>query len=72
MKKYVPLDLPQNLDGFWLLFPSDFRESMQDCIKTQYAAGNFRSTEDILCDESNKIWFCPTISRRLSIPSLSR
>lgn len=57
MKKYVPLDLPQNLDGFWLLFPSDFRESMRECIKQQYAAGNFRSTEDILCDESNKIRF---------------
>ena len=54
MKKYVPLDLPQNLDGFWLLFPPDFRESMQECIKQQYAAGNFRSTEDIMCDESNK------------------
>ena len=57
MKKYVPLDLPQNLNGFWLLFPPDFRKSMQDCIRQQYAEGNFRSTEDILCDESNKIRF---------------
>ncbi|HEY5812504.1 MAG TPA: CapA family protein [Terrimicrobiaceae bacterium] len=57
MKKYVPLDLPQNLNDFWLLFPPDFRKSMQDCIRQQYAAGNFRSTEDILGDESNKIRF---------------
>ena len=57
MKKYVPLDLPQNLNGFWLLFPPDFRKSMQDCIRQQHAEGNFRSTEDILCDESNKIRF---------------
>jgi poly-gamma-glutamate capsule biosynthesis protein CapA/YwtB (metallophosphatase superfamily) len=57
MKKYVPLDLPQNLEGFWLLFPPDFRKSMEDCIKQQYAEGNFRSTEDILCDESNKTRF---------------
>jgi hypothetical protein len=71
MKKYVPLDLPQNLNGFWLLFPSDFRKSMQDCIRQQYAEGNFRSTEDILCDESNTVRFCSTISRRLSIPSRS-
>ena len=48
MKKYVPLDLPQNLNGFWLLFPPDVRKSMQDCIRQQYAEGNFRSTEDIL------------------------
>jgi poly-gamma-glutamate capsule biosynthesis protein CapA/YwtB (metallophosphatase superfamily) len=57
MKKYVPLDLPQNLNGFWLLFPPDVRKSMQDCIRQQYAEGNFRSTEDILCDEFNTVRF---------------
>jgi poly-gamma-glutamate capsule biosynthesis protein CapA/YwtB (metallophosphatase superfamily) len=57
MKSYVPLDLPQNLDGFWLLFPPDFRKSMQDCVRQQHAKGNFRSSEDILCDESNKLRF---------------
>lgn len=57
MRKYLPLDLPQNLNDFWLLFPSDFRKLMRDCIRQQYAEGNFRATEDILYDESNKIRF---------------
>jgi hypothetical protein len=39
------------------LFPPDVRKSMQDCIRQQYAEGNFRSTEDILCDESNTVRF---------------
>ena len=30
---------------------------MQDCIRQQHAEGKFRSTEDILCDESNKTRF---------------
>ena len=61
MKKFVfTLDLPQNLNGFWLLFPPDVRKSMRDCIRQQYAEGNFRSTEDILCGESNTVrfWSC--------------
>jgi hypothetical protein len=57
MRKYVSLDLPQNLNGFWCLFPSDFRRAMQDCIRQQYAEGNFRSTEDILYTESTKVRF---------------
>jgi len=48
---------PQNLNGLWLLFPPEFRKSMQDCIRQQYAEGNVRSTEDILCDESNTVRF---------------
>lgn len=57
MRKYAPLDLPQSLDGFWSLFPPDFCQSMRDYIKEQYAEGNFRSTEDILLDDSNAVRF---------------
>ena len=57
MKRYVPLDLPQNLDSFWSLFPPDVRKSMRDYVRQQYAEGNFRSTEDIRRDESNAIRF---------------